>query len=117
MPGTSGSINAPAPTKNSSQRYRARSVARCTSSKVPMKAAIATMLHVACRPDRRSSRRVIITKPMPCRRAANGSSVPSAPRATRRTTMCAHINRPSRMPTKKMIPGGISAFVPRAVIV
>ena len=47
------------------------------------------MLHVACRPASRSSRRVIITKPMPWSRAASGSSVPSAPRATRRTTMCA----------------------------
>ena len=31
--------------------------------------------------------------------------------------MWAHISRPSRMPTKKTIPGGISAFVPSAVIV
>ena len=58
-----------------------------------------------------------MTKPMPCNSAASGSSVPSAPRARRRTATWAPSSSPSRIATKKMMPGGISAFVPSAVIV
>ena len=59
--GTIGSISNPAPTTKKVHLNRARSLTRCTTSRVAANAATPMNVHVVCKPARRSDRRAIIT--------------------------------------------------------